>query len=585
MENYDEAILAHRTALYKRKDVFIQNITKHFHEKCKCKRSNKLCKCIGTIDLERLGNETYISELYDQGILDTMYNIIQSITQTCKNGAGKQFETCIEQVFQTTETSYDKQVFISDERVIYARRTSPTQVGHIVDFILPKPMSYPIHLDTYSKVYNGCVVSAKTNLRERWRQDQYLADSNLVYITLDKPPMGHGPSRVPCTDTWVKVDAREKNFTKWLLGLTPIKSRTKMNALDLFCGTGGFTVGLQKAGINVVAGIDIWDVAIDTYKQNHEHLALCKDLVHYPPEMFSAEHNIHKGDIDMIVGGPPCQGFSMAGRRDVNDPRNSLFMEFVKYLDFFQPAGFLMENVTGMLTMKTVTGEPCASIITTLLSEHYNITITKLYASDFGVPQNRRRVIIFGIRKDLNTLPNPPAPTTPERIPVSTVLLTEENVPDTYFLSDKAMRGIHTKKQRMLAEGKGFGAQFLNLDKPSYTIPARYWKDGYDALVRYSDTRIRRLTETELARIQTFPDDYKFCGSKREVIIQIGNAVACEFAYHITLHLSNLIRLPPSPVHEMMSVKELKQLCRQRKISGYSTKKKSELILLLTQRN
>lgn len=79
----------------------------------------------------------------------------------------------------------------------------------------------------------------------------------------------------------------------------------------------------------------------------------------------------------------------------------------------------------------------------------------------------------------------------------------------------------------------GFGAQYLNFDKPSYTIPARYWKDGYDALVRYNDTDIRRLTTLELKRIQTFPDDYVILGSKKDVIMQIGNAVACRFAYHL----------------------------------------------------
>jgi DNA (cytosine-5)-methyltransferase 1 len=98
------------------------------------------------------------------------------------------------------------------------------------------------------------------------------------------------------------------------------------------------------------------------------------------------------------------------------------------------------------------------------------------------------------------------------------------------------------KKARSLMDNNGFGAQFLQLDKPSYTIPARYWKDGYDALVKYSDSEIRRLTILELKRIQSFPDDYIIEGSKKNVIIQIGNAVACQFAYHLGKHIMRTLQ-------------------------------------------
>ena len=84
--------------------------------------------------------------------------------------------------------------------------------------------------------------------------------------------------------------------------------------------------------------------------------------------------------------------------------------------------------------------------------------------------------------------------------------------------------------------------KFLDLNKPSYTIPARYWKDGYDALVKYSDTEIRRLTIKELKRIQSFPDDYILEGSKKDIIMQIGNAVACKFAYHLGVYITNILQ-------------------------------------------
>src|SRR3989344_5818439 len=115
-----------------------------------------------------------------------------------------------------------------------------------------------------------------------------------------------------------------------------------LNVIDLFCGCGGMSKGLTDAGLNVVVGIDIWDKAINSYKQNFQHLAICEDLTTLPPEKLHISQ-----DIDLIVGGPPCQGFSMAGKRDKKDPRNSLIMEYIKYLNYFNPKAFIKENVIG----------------------------------------------------------------------------------------------------------------------------------------------------------------------------------------------------------------------------------------------
>lgn len=239
-----------------------------------------------------------------------------------------------------------------------------------------------------------------------------------------------------------------------------------------------------------------------------------------------------------------CQGFSIAGKRDKNDPRNSLFMEYVKYLDYFQPKAFMLENVIGILSMKTGDGNHVIDIILDSLGRNYNCITCKLYASDFEVPQNRRRTIIIGIRKDLNKHPYEPQPilSVVNRVPVGTFLLPREQVDNSYYLSDRARDGIMRKKQQSRENGNGFGAQFLDINKPSYTIPARYWKDGYDALVKYSDNEIRRLTILELQRIQSFPDNFQFQGSKKDIIIQIGNAVACRFAYHLGKHLINILQ-------------------------------------------
>lgn len=315
----------------------------------------------------------------------------------------------------------------------------------------------------------------------------------------------------------------------------------RLNVIDLFCGCGGMTQGLKKT-LNIVCGIDVWDKAIESYKHNHTHLSLCKDLKEFSPE--ELDKLIHT-NIDIIVGGPPCQGFSMAGRRDKNDPKNSLFMEFYKYLMYFNPKGFIMENVIGLLSMKTKDNTKVIDIIMEKLNENYNCCINKLYASDFGVPQNRRRVIIVGIRKDLNIQPNEIQPIITDkqnRVPVSTVLLDKSEIDKKCYLSEKAIKGIIKKKEKMKEKKHGFGAQFLKLDKPSYTIPARYWKDGYDALVKYSNDSIRRLTLVELKRIQSFPDDYVLIGNKKEKIMQIGNAVACDFAYYLGRYIVNILQ-------------------------------------------
>ena len=166
-----------------------------------------------------------------------------------------------------------------------------------------------------------------------------------------------------------------------------------------------------------------------------------------------------------------------------------------------------MENVIGLLSMKTEKNELIIDVIMSQLTVNYNCVISKLYASDFEVPQNRRRTIIIGIRKDLNILPKEPEPiikSVQDRIPVKSILIPKEEVDKKYYLSEKALLGIANKKGVNKEKGFGFGAQILDFDKPSYTIPARYWKDGYDALVKYNENEIRRLTITELKRIQSF---------------------------------------------------------------------------------
>jgi DNA (cytosine-5)-methyltransferase 1 len=204
------------------------------------------------------------------------------------------------------------------------------------------------------------------------------------------------------------------------------------NVLDLFCGCGGMSKGLTDAGLNVIAGIDVWGKAIESYKKNFKHVAICEDLTKLSPEQFQQKYNVDNKTVDIIVGGPPCQGFSIAGKRDEKDPRNSLFMEYVKYVNYYRPKAFIIENVIGILSMRTKSNEKVIDIIMSKFENDYKCVICKLYASDFYVPQNRRRVIIIGVRKDLNITPKEPKPrlSVDERIPVGNVLLPRDEIDD-----------------------------------------------------------------------------------------------------------------------------------------------------------
>lgn len=232
----------------------------------------------------------------------------------------------------------------------------------------------------------------------------------------------------------------------------------------------------------------------------------------------------------------------MAGRRDPNDPRASLFKDFLRFVQHFHPKYVVIENVIGLLTMKDSDNNLVKDeILGSLMKMGYSTQYAKLFAPDYGIPQKRRRVFIIGQKADTSLIVFPPVKThTPESyVSVSKILDPRENIHTKYFHSQKMIDGFNRRKLKNKENGKGFGAQYLDLFKPSYTISARYWKDGADALVKYDENTIRMLTEQETARIQSFPDTYKFTGSSREIYTQIGNAVPVELARHVGLCIVN----------------------------------------------
>jgi DNA (cytosine-5)-methyltransferase 1 len=180
-----------------------------------------------------------------------------------------------------------------------------------------------------------------------------------------------------------------------------------LNTIDLFSGCGGVSLGFKWAGFHAVLASDIDENCEKTFASNFpETPFICADLSSITKEDFDKQ--IHE-EIDVVIGGPPCQGFSLANKRRnkvANDPRNRLFYEFVKVINWYNPKSFVMENVKGLLSMKS--GQVIKQIVDEFKNAGafgYEVEYQVLKASDYGVPQARQRVIVIGIRKDLGLVP------------------------------------------------------------------------------------------------------------------------------------------------------------------------------------
>jgi DNA (cytosine-5)-methyltransferase 1 len=165
-------------------------------------------------------------------------------------------------------------------------------------------------------------------------------------------------------------------------------------------------------------------------------------------------------------------------------------------------------------------------------SVDYHVRVYKICCSNFDIPQNRKRVIIIGVKKQFGLF-FPVLKHHECKKSLSFFLLNKEDVSNNYFLSTKAISGILRRREVNFKKGNGFGPYYLNIDGFCNTITANYWRDGYSSLIKYSESEIRRLTEIELKRIQSFPDSFNFVGSKKEKYTQIGNAVPPKLAYFL----------------------------------------------------
>lgn len=331
------------------------------------------------------------------------------------------------------------------------------------------------------------------------------------------------------------------------------------NTIDLFSGAGGLSCGFQSAGFNILLGIDNDEKALETYKLNHHNAqTICGDItkINYEEDI---KPLIGNKAIDFIIGGPPCQGMSLAGNRELDDPRNKLYLSYLRILGEIQPKAFVIENVPGLLSL--FHGQIKDSILKRLSKMDYSVHFNVLKASNYGVPQIRRRVFFVGIRNDIKDTFKYPEPlktivtskmALDDLPPLSTLdYLGEEKQnyatkPNNEY--QKLMRknskyvynhiaAKHTEKTRKIISLVPDGGNYkdlpeeyrntrhfhvawtrFNSSKPAPTIDT-----GHRHHFHYKWNRVPTVRES--ARIQSFPDNFIFIGNKTQQFRQVGNAV------------------------------------------------------------
>ena len=321
-------------------------------------------------------------------------------------------------------------------------------------------------------------------------------------------------------------------------------SKNKPTFISLFSGAGGFKLGFEEAGFNCILASDIMQEAQDTCKLNSKTPFLCKDIRQIKiDEVLELTNGRHP---DVIIGGPPCQGFSVMGDKLGSDPRNNLFQSYISLVRALNPKCFVLENVKGLKTMYG--GQAFQAIVDGFSESGYNIHSTIINASDFGVPQSRERVFIVGTKlaKGFN-FPEPAQINIGCLTPCKSVgeaindLAKETNIKNHIHLNHS---DIVKERYSLIPEGgrlpppemlpkhirrKNFGSTYIRLHRNKL---APTMVPGNNAFPVHP-TLNRSLSPREAARIQSFPDNHVFAGSRRMQCILVGNAVAPMVAANI----------------------------------------------------
>jgi DNA (cytosine-5)-methyltransferase 1 len=341
----------------------------------------------------------------------------------------------------------------------------------------------------------------------------------------------------------------------------------KINVFSLFSGCGGLDLGFKQAGFNINAAIDNWSDALITHSKNFPNTEIINaDLGNFEKSLIEK----FRGEIDVVIGGPPCQGFSISGKRDINDPRNNLYLGFLEVLETLSPKAFVMENVPNLVSMGS--GEIKNKILNDFSLLGYQTVFKILLASDFGVPQNRKRVFFIGLKNKEYIFPNQQLEVN-QRITCSEAI---DDLPDLEILDgSKYPNEPRSKYQELMRKNSDTlynhqltkhdektvktialvpdGGNYKNLpkelqdirkvniawtrygsNKPSLTIDT-----GHRHHFHYRFNRVPTVRES--ARLQSFPDDFIFHGSKTSQYKQVGNAVPPLLAFFIAQELKKFL--------------------------------------------
>ena len=327
------------------------------------------------------------------------------------------------------------------------------------------------------------------------------------------------------------------------------KKNKTLTAIELFAGAGGLALGIEKAGFDTVGLIEIDKDASDTLRMNRPKWRVINDDIANISCFDLQEYfGFECGELDLLSGGAPCQSFSYAGKRlGLEDARGTLFYHYAKFLEQLQPKMFLFENVRGLLTHDK--GRTYKTITDIFESTGYTIQKKILNAWDYGVAQKRERLITIGIRNDLADKINFDFPKPHDYKPVLRDILLDcpksegipyseykrkifELVPPGGYWKDipEDIAKEYMKSCWNMGGGRTGILRRLSLDEPSLTVLTSPSQKQTD---RCHPFEARPFTVRENARCQSFPDDWKFCGSIGSQYKQVGNAVPVNLAFDI----------------------------------------------------
>lgn len=320
----------------------------------------------------------------------------------------------------------------------------------------------------------------------------------------------------------------------------------EFTVISTFSGCGGSSLGYQMAGGKVRLAVEFDDHAAETYRNNFPDTPLYHgDIAQLGRDEALRLSGLEEGEIDILDGSPPCQGFSTAGHRRFHDARNQLFQEYVRLLRGLRPKALVMENVAGMVKgkMRLIFAE----CLKQLKESGYRVKARLFDTSYFGVPQTRKRLIFIGIRDDLDFEPVFPKP----RGPIVSIMQAIEGadtsgVPelnDRYGqLYDRVPKGGNASD----VIGKGFNSCVKpHPSKPSPTLPKMQTGRGFATICHPFEKRALSIGEAK--RIATFPDTFRFDGTYTEQWARIGNSVPPSFMRQIALVVRDTIFGHPKP--------------------------------------